>query len=217
MRRYRDWFSKDGKDAPPEDRCPHEYNHGYHNAMTFLNNVPHGSANRESAPPKTDHRWPTECLCGAPFRENDSWHLFVQPLYKVTATLSPSQSPDAARLAEVGDVYTLRTAPPGAIWDTPWLKERHIPHPRKGKSLVFAPGSDGLILTCKTPGGDWCIDGRCSNCSMPEDNEHRCWVRHGDVPEIHVDKNGYTCQAGAGSIISGSYHGFLHNGCLVQA
>jgi hypothetical protein len=29
---------------------------------------------------------------------------------------------------------------------------------------------------------------------------------------LHVDKNGNTCAAGAGSIITGKWHGFLHNG-----
>jgi hypothetical protein len=29
---------------------------------------------------------------------------------------------------------------------------------------------------------------------------------------VHVDKAGATCTAGAGSIIAGDWHGFLHNG-----
>jgi hypothetical protein len=37
-------------------------------------------------------------------------------------------------------------------------------------------------------------------------------VRHGEPPQITVDKRGLTCHAGAGSIALGSYHGFLHNG-----
>jgi hypothetical protein len=40
-------------------------------------------------------------------------------------------------------------------------------------------------------------------------------VRHGEAPNITVDKNGVTCGAGAGSIQCGSYHGFLRNGELV--
>ena len=73
-------------------------------------------------------------------------------------------------------------------------------------------GLDGLNVVCVTPGGHWSIDNRASNCTMPEDNEHRCWCRHGTFGEpLHVDKNGFTCQAGAGSIIIGDFHGFLHN------
>jgi hypothetical protein len=67
-----------------------------------------------------------------------------------------------------------------------------------------------------TPGGEWIIDSRASNCTMPEDTEHRCWVRHGEAPDFHVDKNGKTCNAGAGSIKCGSYHGFLQNGFLTD-
>jgi hypothetical protein len=39
-------------------------------------------------------------------------------------------------------------------------------------------------------------------------------VKHGTAPNLHVDKAGLTCQAGAGSILCGNYHGFLHNGEL---
>jgi hypothetical protein len=49
---------------------------------------------------------------------------------------------------------------------------------------------------------------------MPDDGEHRCWVRHGEPPRITVDKNGPTCQAGAGSILAGDYHGFLRDGAF---
>jgi hypothetical protein len=58
---------------------------------------------------------------------------------------------------------------------------------------------------------------RASNCTMPNDMLHRCWVRHGNPPMITVDKNGPTCGAGAGSILSGNWHGFLRNGELVTA
>lgn len=67
----------------------------------------------------------------------------------------------------------------------------------------------------------WDIDNRCSNCAMPEDRMHRCWVRHGEVPNITVDKNGFTCLAGGGSIWSNQgqsdeWHGFLQNGYLIR-
>lgn len=60
------------------------------------------------------------------------------------------------------------------------------------------------------------IDGRASNCTMPDDNVHKCWVRHGRPEDgtLHVDKNGNTCAAGAGSIATPNFHGFLHNGDL---
>jgi len=84
----------------------------------------------------------------------------------------------------------------------------------------YAKGPDGHSLVVVLPNGhQWHVDMRCSNCTMPNDNKHRCWVRHGDVRkgEITVDKNGRTCSAGAGSIQSGDYHGFLRDNHLVDA
>lgn len=75
---------------------------------------------------------------------------------------------------------------------------------------------DGRHLVAILPNGiPWDIDSRASNCTMPEDRLHRCWPRTGR-PElgeaVHVSKDGYTCDAGAGSISTGDYHGFLHAG-----
>ena len=64
---------------------------------------------------------------------------------------------------------------------------------------------------------DWDVDGRASNCTLPNDEKHRCWVRHGVPPKITVDKQGLTCRAGAGSILLPHWHGFLRNGTLVDA
>jgi hypothetical protein len=79
---------------------------------------------------------------------------------------------------------------------------------------------DGRHLYVVCPDGHtWNVDGRASNCTMRDDREHRCWVRHGDPSSgpITVDKNGRTCAAGAGSIDTGAYHGFLRGGVLVPA
>ncbi len=77
----------------------------------------------------------------------------------------------------------------GAVWDAHWYKES-----RKG--------SDGKSLVVLTPEGPWYIDGRSSNCTRKDDNEHRCWVRHGspEAGNLQVDKLGNTCESGAGSI-----------------
>lgn len=102
---------------------------------------------------------------------------------------------------DTGEEVDLVTAPPGAMWDAFWL----VGH--------YAPTEDGRVIMVKCPGGgEWCIDGRASNCTMPNDKVHHCWVRHGEPPNLTVDKNGATCNAGAGSIISGNYHGFLRDG-----
>lgn len=138
-----------------------------------------------------DPRWPTHCTCGYAFVDDDGRSVDTHRLY--------SGSPD-------GKLYTLRDAPAGAMWDAWWMR-------RGGYRRT---GPDGLFLIVRTPGGDWSVDDRASNCTMPDDDVHRCWVRHGDPRTgiVHVDKNGNTCGAGAGSILCGSYHGFLHNGEL---
>lgn len=83
--------------------------------------------------------------------------------------------------------------------------------PARSPSYTF---TDGPQLHVMTPGGLWVIDSRASNCGLPYDYEHRCWVRHGEPPVVTVDKNGRTCHAGGGSIMCGSYHGFLQGGVL---
>lgn len=90
---------------------------------------------------------------------------------------------------------------------------------------------DGTHVTVILPtGDDWCPDRRASNCGRPDDRTHRCWVRHGPLDRMTVDKNGDTCAAGAGSILTheskvtdldgtvhilrASWHGFLRDGVL---
>ena len=84
----------------------------------------------------------------------------------------------------------------------------------------YPKGADGLSIIVVLPNGDhWNVDSRASNCTLPHDNVHRCWCRHGDpraTRGLHVDKVGVTCAAGAGSIMSGGWHGFLHQGYLVE-
>ena len=89
------------------------------------------------------------------------------------------------------------------------LVERQEPH-------RFHFGPDGKHLVVVLPNGDhWHIDSRASNCTLPDDNEHRCWIRHGEPPNITVDKNGNSCGCGC-SIESTTYHGFLRNGEFVD-
>ena len=99
---------------------------------------------------------------------------------------------------------TLESHGVGAMWlfDADWAAKGP-----DGRSLaVVCPDGDGLYI--------WYVDSRASNCTMPNDNEHRCWVRHGDPPNVHVDKDGLTCAAGAGSIHTRGWHGYLHHGFL---
>lgn len=88
----------------------------------------------------------------------------------------------------------------------------------------------GTHVTVVLPTGDtWSPDSRASNCGRPDDRTHRCWVRHGELGNLTVDKNGDTCPAGAGSIqayeskvtvdgveqvLRQAWHGFLRDGVL---
>lgn len=185
---------------------------GYHSALAFTGEEPavfktdetgrRTLANTNAQTPHDDPRWPTHCGngCGYEFTPDDEWQDWHELLY---------------RRADTGEVVTLREqradatdaptpAPPGASWDAWWM----------GAS---GRGPDGIYLMVRCPNGrDWHVDGRASNCTMPDDNVHQCWVRHGDPRQanVTVDKNGVTCAAGAGSIQAGDYHGFLQAGVL---
>lgn len=105
------------------------------------------------------------------------------------------------------EVVNLHNAPVGAIWENTWYEEG---------GMEEWCGPDGKSFTVMTPGGEWCIDSRASNCDMKNDKTHKCWCRHGEAPNFTVNKVGYTCGAGAGSILIGKYHGFLINGFLTK-
>lgn|GEM_PF-3226888 len=75
----------------------------------------------------------------------------------------------------------------------------------------------GRHLHAVLPNGHhWDLDARASNCTLPDDRLHRCWVRHGEPPAITVDKDGLTCRAGRGSVASGDYHGLLRDGVFTD-
>jgi hypothetical protein len=169
---------------------------GYHHAMSEeVARAPHhiGKERRLDgsleAFPKGDVRWPRHCPCGYEFQDGDEWQVFTISIWK-----------DAA-----GKEYTLRDNVPGMMWDAHWNHD-------------YKPwcGPDGKSLHVVCPDGhSWCIDSRASNCTMKDDDIHKCWVRHGEPPNLTVDKNGHTCAAGAGSIQTPNWHGFLRNGELV--
>jgi hypothetical protein len=173
---------------------------GYHNAMAQIGEqvserYPEGhkfAGCKKALLPEQhdgDPRWPTHCACGYEFQPDDRRQVFTESIY---------------RRADTGEEMRLEDAPAGAIWNSPWLAEW------KGYR-----GPDGQSLHVRLPNGrDWRIDGRASNCTLPNDQEHKCWVRHGTPPDLTVDKNGLTCAAGAGSIQAGDYHGFLRGGFL---
>lgn len=96
----------------------------------------------------------------------------------------------------------------GAMWQAIWYP----------KNMTWDNETDPHLIVCCPNGDDgvrdWDIDSRAKNCGLPSERLHRCWVRHGVAPLLTVDKNGVTCDAGAGSIALPKWHGFLTNGVL---
>lgn len=136
------------------------------------------------------------------------WSSTTHPCEKCGATCrlwSQSGSP-IYRRHDTGELLGGRNKlPPGACYE---LKD-YVPE---------WCGPDGRALAVVCPDGHhWHVDSQASNCTKPEDKVHRCWVRHGKPEDgtLHVDKNGNTCAAGAGSILTPTWHGFLHNGHLI--
>ncbi len=167
---------------------------GYHNASTFLEKEEKIKeyVDREKITDelKADPRWPKQCPCGYVFQHSDEWYIDHKTEY--------------AKHDDPSLVFTLdmASAPVGAMWYSDWYLPSYM-------------GPDGHSLTVRTPGGDWSIDSRASNCTLPNDDVHKCWVRTGEPPNITVGKGGFTCAAGAGSILmSNRYHAFLQNGEL---
>jgi hypothetical protein len=193
---------------------------GYHNATVVIGTIIASThpaseavfeAESEFTGPikRADSRWPLHCACGQAFTDADPMQVNYDTLYTVTTG------------ERAGELYTLRDAPVGAMWDADWMPGDHW------------RGPDGIVLVVRTPGGDWHIDGECSNCTRtqygPQEIDgqwhervwlgktHQCWPRKGDPRTGTVDvrkEHGDTCSAGAGSIIIGGYHGFLHDGFL---
>lgn len=204
LRRYRS--NKD----PQSKECSGA--HGYHDAMVAIEQshevmdpvkrhwVDDG---KTAADYKDDPRWPTHCgdvshpelvtaqpFCSYVFLPEDEWQLFGSHIY---------------RRVDTGEEMTLRDAPEGAMWDASWFH-----------GVTNWCGEDGRSIICRVPKmHDWHIDGACSNCTRPNE-PHKCWVRHGEPPLLTVDKNGDTCAAGGGSILTSDWHGFLRNGELVE-
>jgi len=119
-----------------------------------------------------------------------------------------SRTSNVFRLADGREVDGSRDLPPGAVYFAPILADFLCPHE--------PTCAEHLHAVCPN-GRHWDVDSRASNCTLPDDAKHRCWVRHGNPRQpssLHVDKDGFTCAAGAGSIQAGDYHGFLAHGAF---
>jgi hypothetical protein len=172
---------------------------GYHNAMKLIRDDPTldawGAFGRQEDYPAEE--WPTHCSdCGALVPEGSRLTQVGQSGFVVHHQIfSTSLYNTASGKPEPGDLYESR-----------W---------HQGDPCPFWDNCSGLHLWAILPNGDhWDIDSRASNCTMRDDRTHRCWIRTGSLENgmIHVDKNGHTCAAGAGSIAVPGWHGFLHHG-----
>lgn len=178
----------------------------YHNARVLVADRREIALGEFPTPALDDPRWPVQCDCGYKFVETDTWQVFTEQLY---------MTPEA-------DIYSLDSAPAGAMWDAEWLHDHD-----------FMTGPDGISLHVKLPDGHyWCVDQEAKNCTNSQwgpkvidgvryekvwqGRTHYCWSRHGDprTGKVHVDKVGSGCAAGAGSVDTGKWHGFLDHGYL---
>lgn len=210
-----------GGDPIVVSTCPLPW--GYHDESTAIGREPDrgiplgdpeslAEQGHWGIPTKDDPRWPTHCDCGYVFQTDDEWQVFRSKIY---------------RAIDGHWEGSLRDAPPGAMYDAHWMHD-----------VQWAMGPDGISLHVITPDGfTWCVDQEASNCTRPQfipvegqpntrrwgGRSHYCWVRHGDPRDpqgrktgqkLHVDKAGDTCAAGAGSIMTPKWHGFLHHGEL---
>lgn len=145
--------------------------------------------------------WPTACeACGEPFTDDDSRAVNQESWYA-----SPGRG-----------LWVLADLPAGAMYDAFWY------HDRRGSTPWVGDDGISLMVVCP-PGGvlyaHWCVDGPANNCTR-KGEPHHCWCRSGDprAGDVNVTKDGCdTCTAGAGSIATADWHGFLRNGRLVVA
>jgi hypothetical protein len=147
-----------------------------------------------------DHQFPTHCDdCGAPV----PWILKLHE--RQVFRLNVYRAPDGTEI--LGESRT-----PGDMWPAPCWREKH------GISCCW-DNCTGTHWVVRCPGGmQWDTDSRASNCTRKDDRTHRCWVlqRNPDGSPHTSSKGGDTCGAGAGSIQTHNWHGWLRAGQLVE-
>lgn len=168
-----------------EGDCPGQPGWGIHNASVVLDVV--NAANEvhdgyETYPyfpssllPRDDPRWPTKC-------DHCDFHFDLQD----DRTHHWQVNPDRFYRTADGREFTLHKAPPGAMWDCFWMKDRWR-------------GPDGICLVVMLPNGvDWIVD------APPGGKSETPWQRTGTIPRVSVTP----------SILAGDYHSFLTDGVL---
>ncbi len=123
---------------------------------------------------ENDPLWPARCSCGYVFTPDDKFQECHTRLYKRSDT---------------GELTTISDAPVGALYDSGTFKDVD----------GYQRNGDGMSIICKTPAGEWMIDGPASNGDG--------WTRTGTLPDIEVHPS-----IGIGD--PQRMHGWLRNGWL---
>lgn len=173
--------------------------------------------------------WNGPCVNG--FLHSTRWDIGPAPDPWTAGTIDEDDQPEGAACERCrtsvpwDDASLSRFGSSAAVWNTTDGKlgpgDMYWGHPlRDGGHHCSGnwTNCDGKHLYVILPNNlPWDIDSRASNCTLMEDFTHRCWIRSGEAPMITAGKDGHTCTAGAGSIQSGNYHGFLRDGCLTDS
>lgn len=156
---------------------------GYHNARRAHDEIeyPRGVIGIDAIidrPHIPDELWPDRCdACGFRFAHDVERRITTCRVY---------------RRADYGELVTLRTAPPGAMWRAFWMEP--------GRA-----GPDGMAFVVRLPDGtDWLIDGP-SYDSIGKPNGPG-WTRTGEAPRFTVTPSILIHRTG--------YHAHLVNGVL---
>lgn len=153
----------------------------YHNAVVIIDVVERADGDPEpvtscdgavTAEMEATPGWPIRCGCGYVFTSSDQRQFGYDQLYE----------------AADGRRFTLRGAPPGAMWHASWMA--HV----QGHNRANDPRGP-LVVRC--PGGsEWNIDGPSTNGDG--------WTRTGTPPLVTANP----------SIVVPGYHGWLKDGVL---
>lgn len=178
--------------------------------------------------------WYPGCAhCGAPVAEaaEEGPGRINRHLAHVTVYRGDLDGEERAGLHGLpGSRFGLR---PGDAYWSPWLHSGTAPDGEAEEDLRGGVPTQPASARCPS-GWSNCADARghlhlvlpdgkhfdtasrAANCSRPKDRRHRCWTVSG-TPEggdLTLGKGGDTCKAGAGSVDTGTWHGFVRDGTM---
>lgn len=183
--------------------------------------------------------WPECCDCGYRFTMDDEWQVFQFDIYRaadgregewrlrnmpvgamwelVWLGVESWKGPDGMALAvrvPVAHDWWPDMQASNCTRRCPWWDDAAVQkQPAHATQTLFYGG--GGWVPKQDDKHTIAIAPHNAQCD-PRFTDHKCWVRHGNprAGDIHVDKNGATCAAGAGSILTPDWHGFLHHSVL---